>query len=106
MGQDYDKLFRQFEGEISPDTIQGSGDVKYHVGAATTYRSPSGAELPVELAAKRLARFLGSAAELLRVMARACGHSHVNQFCIEDLSTFDREMHHLTGVAYGGVNAG
>lgn len=51
MGQSHDTLFRQFEGEISPDTIQGSGDVKYHVGAETTYRSATGRELPVWLAA-------------------------------------------------------
>lgn len=51
MGQSFDTLFRQFEGEISPDTIQGSGDVKYHVGASTTFRSLRGGELPVQLAA-------------------------------------------------------
>jgi len=51
MGQNFDKLFRQFEGEISPDTIQGSGDVKYHVGAETVFRSRGGAAMPVTLAA-------------------------------------------------------
>jgi 2-oxoglutarate decarboxylase len=51
MGQSHDTLFRQFEGQISPETIQGSGDVKYHVGAETVFRSRRGAELPVTLAA-------------------------------------------------------
>jgi glutamate synthase domain-containing protein 2 len=61
------------------------------------------ARLDVDLAAKRLARFLRSATELMRVMARACGHSHLSQFSIEDLTTWKRDMHHLTGVPYGGV---
>ena len=36
-------------------------------------------------------------------MARACGHNHLNQFCVEDLTTFDRDMACLAGVKYGGV---
>ncbi len=62
------------------------------------------ARLKVDLAAKRLERFLGSSAELMRVMARACGHDHLNQFAPDDLATFDREMHHLTGIEYAGVS--
>ena len=61
------------------------------------------ARLPVALAAKRLARFFGSATELMRVMARACGHSHLGQFTLSDLATWKREMHHLAGVPYAGV---
>jgi predicted nucleic acid-binding protein len=38
------------------------------------------------------------------LMARACGHDHLNKFCIDDLATFDREMAHLTGIAYAGVS--
>ena len=61
------------------------------------------ARLEVELAARRLARFLDASTELMRVMARACGHDHLSQFAPDDLATFDREMHHLTGVDYAGV---
>ena len=50
-----------------------------------------------------LARFFISAVEVMCVMARACGHRHLNQFSIDDLTTWKREMHHLTGIAYGGV---
>ena len=32
------------------------------------------------------------------------GHSHLSQFSIDDLTTFNREMAHLTGVSYGGVD--
>ena len=55
-------------------------------------------------AANRLDRFFRATTELMEVLARACGHSSLDQFSIDDLTTFDREMHHLTGIAYGGVN--
>lgn len=29
---------------------------------------------------------------------------HLNKFCIDDLSVFDREIAHLTGIAYAGVS--
>ncbi len=61
------------------------------------------ARLPVQPAAERLARFLDAAVHLMSVLARACGHTHLNQFTIDDLTTWDREMAHLTGVTYGGV---
>ena len=59
--------------------------------------------LPVDIAAERLARFLGASVDLMTVLARAAGHSHLNEFNIEDLTTFNSEMAKLTGVAYGGV---
>ncbi len=61
------------------------------------------ARLPVDEAAERLGRYFESATELMSVMARACGHDALSKFSTTDLTTFDREMHHLTGIAYGGV---
>ncbi len=61
------------------------------------------ARLPVDRAAERLARFFGAAVELMQVLARACGHTHLNQFRREDLTTWKRDVAYLTGVAYGGV---
>ncbi len=63
------------------------------------------ARLPVVEAAVRLQHFLEAATEMMMVLARACGHSHLAEFNIDDLTTFDRDMHHLTGIAYGGVEA-
>ena len=63
------------------------------------------ARLPVDEAAERLTRFLLASSELMTVLARACGHDHVSGLNPDDLTTFDREMHHLTGIAYGGVLA-
>ena len=59
--------------------------------------------LPVDLAAERLARFFGSSVELVKLLARACGHTDLNQFEPRDLTTWKREMADLTGVRYGGV---
>ena len=50
MGQSYEELFRQFEGVIAQDTIQGTGDVKYHLGAETIFVARSGAQMPLSLA--------------------------------------------------------
>ena len=32
VGKSYANVFREFEGNIDPNTVQGSGDVKYHLG--------------------------------------------------------------------------
>lgn len=51
MGKDYSQLFKEFEGHLSPDSVQGSGDVKYHLGAHGSYVSANGNAIDVELAA-------------------------------------------------------
>ena len=62
------------------------------------------ARLPVDIAAERLARFLGAAVDLMKVLARAAGHDHLNRFTLDDLTTFDADMARLSGVTYGGVD--
>jgi hypothetical protein len=57
----------------------------------------------VDEAAERLARYFGAATELMTVLARACGHQSLSDFAVEDLTTFDRDMASLAGVAFGGV---
>jgi glutamate synthase domain-containing protein 2 len=59
--------------------------------------------LPVDIAAERLARFFAASVELMTVLARAAGHSHLQEFTADDLTTFKLDMANLTGVAYGGV---
>jgi 2-oxoglutarate dehydrogenase E1 component len=51
MGKDYKQLFKEFEGHLSADSVQGSGDVKYHLGAHGSYVSANGNSIDVELAA-------------------------------------------------------
>jgi glutamate synthase domain-containing protein 2 len=61
------------------------------------------ARLLIDQAAERLARFFSSSVTLMQVLARACGHNHLNQFEPDDLTTFKRDMSELTGVRYGGI---
>jgi 2-oxoglutarate dehydrogenase E1 component len=51
MGKSYDQIFKEFEGHVDPSSVQGSGDVKYHLGASGKYESPSGKSVKIELAA-------------------------------------------------------
>jgi 2-oxoglutarate dehydrogenase E1 component len=51
VGKSYDQLFREFEGFIDPESTQGSGDVKYHLGQTGTFTSRQGNTLALELAA-------------------------------------------------------
>jgi glutamate synthase domain-containing protein 2 len=62
------------------------------------------ARLKIDKGAEQLNNFFRASTELMQVMARACGHDRLNQFCIDDLTTWDREMAQLTGIAYGGVS--
>ena len=59
--------------------------------------------LHIDKAAQQLNNFFRAATGLMQVMARACGHDHLNQFNIDDLTTWKREMAHLSGVSYGGI---
>ncbi len=63
------------------------------------------ARLNVENSAQQLARFLGASVGLMQVMARACGHTHLNQLNVDDLTTWKKEMADLTGVQFAGVGA-
>jgi glutamate synthase domain-containing protein 2 len=60
--------------------------------------------LKIEKGAEQLNNFFRASTELMQVMARACGHSHLGEFSSDDLTTWKREMAHLTGVQYGGVS--
>jgi multifunctional 2-oxoglutarate metabolism enzyme len=50
VGKSYQELFGEFEGNLDPTSVQGSGDVKYHKGFRGKFRSWSGRELEVFLA--------------------------------------------------------
>ncbi|MEQ9266014.1 MAG: multifunctional oxoglutarate decarboxylase/oxoglutarate dehydrogenase thiamine pyrophosphate-binding subunit/dihydrolipoyllysine-residue succinyltransferase subunit [Balneolaceae bacterium] len=49
MNKPYHRVFAEFEGNVDPDTIQGSGDVKYHLGAKGVHKTLKGAEVELEL---------------------------------------------------------
>ena len=61
------------------------------------------ARLIVDQAAQRLGRFFESSVELMQVLARACGHDHLNQFTQRDLTTWNRDLSYLADVKYAGA---
>jgi 2-oxoglutarate decarboxylase len=50
VGKSMIQLFSEFEGDIDPTSIQGSGDVKYHLGASGVRKATSGREIVVSVA--------------------------------------------------------
>ncbi|WP_284979710.1 multifunctional oxoglutarate decarboxylase/oxoglutarate dehydrogenase thiamine pyrophosphate-binding subunit/dihydrolipoyllysine-residue succinyltransferase subunit [Arthrobacter sp. fls2-241-R2A-200] len=50
-GKTYAQVFREFEGTQDPRSVQGSGDVKYHLGTEGTFTSDNGNQTKVYLAA-------------------------------------------------------
>ena len=60
--------------------------------------------LNIENASKKLTNFFNSSVELMQVMARACGYSHLNQFNKDDLATFDHKLAELSGIDFSGFD--
>ena len=50
-GKTYGQVFREFEGNFDTKTVQGSGDVKYHLGTEGVITSAAGNQVKVSLAA-------------------------------------------------------
>lgn len=61
------------------------------------------ARLNVERSAEQLNNFLRASVSLMKVMARACGHTHLNQFNRDDLATLDWSMARLSGIPFSGI---
>jgi methylamine---glutamate N-methyltransferase subunit C len=59
--------------------------------------------LIIDQSAKQLCSFFEASNQLIKVVARACGHDDVAKFNVNDLSTFNYDLHHLTGINYAGV---
>ncbi len=50
VGKSMLQLFSDFEGDMDPDSIEGSGDVKYHLGASGVFRTAGGIDIKVAVA--------------------------------------------------------
>jgi 2-oxoglutarate dehydrogenase E1 component len=50
IGKSYDSIFTEFEDIRDPNSIQGSGDVKYHLGATGKYKTWNGKVITVSVA--------------------------------------------------------
>jgi glutamate synthase domain-containing protein 2/rubrerythrin len=95
---------------VANSALQAIGCVAARI--CNTNNCPSGiatqkeelrARLNIDEASARLARFLAASVELMKVMARACGHTHLGQFNLDDITTWKREMAELTGIKYAGI---
>lgn len=51
VGKSYAQIFREFEGNLDPKSMHGSGDVKYHLGQEGVFTGLDGEQIKVSLAA-------------------------------------------------------
>jgi len=116
MGKPLEKIFNEFEGMIDPEAFQGSGDVKYHLGARGTYVSSDKKEVHLVLAPNP--SHLEAVNPIVEGIARALddeimdeGHSRVLPILIHGDAAFAGQgvvpetlnMARLNGYATGGT---
>ena len=83
--------------------MRACGSNNCPVGIATQKENLR-ARLIIDQSAKQLHNFFTASNDLLKVVARSCGHDNIKKFNFSDLSTLNIEMHRLTGIPYAGVN--
>ncbi|NNF06198.1 MAG: multifunctional oxoglutarate decarboxylase/oxoglutarate dehydrogenase thiamine pyrophosphate-binding subunit/dihydrolipoyllysine-residue succinyltransferase subunit, partial [Candidatus Eisenbacteria bacterium] len=49
IGKSFERIFNEFQGNADPDATQGSGDVKYHLGAHGKHTGKNGHEITITL---------------------------------------------------------
>lgn len=59
--------------------------------------------LQIQASARQLFNFFDASNDLIKVVARSCGHDDITKFNFDDLSTLNYEMHQLTGIPYAGT---
>ena len=82
--------------------MRACGSNNCPVGIATQKESLR-SRLIVDSSAKQLHNFFDATNNLIKVIARSCGYDDVTKFNHDDLSTFDRDIHYLTGINYSGI---
>ncbi|MFG1783838.1 glutamate synthase-related protein [Rhodococcus oryzae] len=96
---------------LANSAMQAIGCVAARI--CNTNRCPAGiatqnpelrARLDPARAAERLATFLSASVELMQVMARACGHDHLDQFKPDDLASWKKETADLAGIEWSGFH--
>lgn len=83
--------------------MRACGSNNCPVGIATQKESLR-SRLIIESSAKQLHNYFNATNDLIKVVARACGYNDITKFNKDDLSTFNYDMHRLTGIEYAGVN--
>ena len=84
--------------------MRACGSNNCPVGIATQKESLR-SRLIIDSSAKQLHNYFDATNKLIQVIARACGHDDVSKFNFDDLSTFNHDIHRLTGINYAGINA-
>ncbi len=82
--------------------MRACGSNNCPVGIATQKESLR-SRLIIDASAKQLHNYFSATNDLIKVVARACGYNDISKFNANDLSTFDRDMHFLTGINYAGI---
>jgi len=59
----------------------------------------------IDTASQNLARFFDASTSLMKILARACGHHHLNELSRNDLTTWKREMSDLSGIKFSGLSS-
>ena len=83
--------------------MRACGSNNCPVGIATQKDSLR-SRLLIEASANQLKNFFVASNDLIKVVARACGHDDISKFNFKDLSTFNYKMHRLTGINFAGVD--
>ena len=71
----------------------------------TTQKENLRPRLIIQSSAKQLFNFFSATTDLMKVVARACGHDDFTKFNQSDLSTFNWDIHKLAGIPYAGINS-
>ncbi|MGH9006670.1 MAG: multifunctional oxoglutarate decarboxylase/oxoglutarate dehydrogenase thiamine pyrophosphate-binding subunit/dihydrolipoyllysine-residue succinyltransferase subunit, partial [Acidimicrobiales bacterium] len=91
-GKSYREIFEEFEGNLDPESVQGSGDVKYHQGAVGKFVSRSGVPLAIAMASNP--SHLEAVDPVVEGMARAKQDRIVSQETDGTSGTADPDGHY------------
>ena len=58
--------------------------------------------LIIDRSAEQLTNYLRATVDLMKILARACGHERLVDFEQHDLTTWKRDIADLTGVRFAG----
>ena len=83
--------------------MRACGSNNCPVGIATQKESLR-SRLIIDASAKQLHNYFDATNDLIKVIARSCGYDDISKFNHNDLSTFNTDMHKLTGINYAGIN--
>ena len=82
--------------------MRACGSNNCPVGIATQKENLR-SRLIIDASAKQLHNYFMATNDLIKVIARSCGYDDITKFNHDDLSTFNRDMHELTGINYAGI---